>query len=210
MLRLYGKQMKIICIGHNYKKHIEELNSPYPDNPVFFLKPDSSILRQKDFYLPNFSNNIHHEVELVIRICRLGRHIQAKFAHRYYDAYGVGLDLTARDLQEECKEKGLPWEIAKSFDGSAVISDFIPIDTTTELSNINFSLKKNGEIVQQTNTSDMIFHIDNIIEYVSKFITLKIGDMIFTGTPAGVSKLSIGDNLQAYIDEKEMLSLSIK
>jgi acylpyruvate hydrolase len=202
--------MKIICIGHNYKKHIEELNSPYPEKPVFFLKPDSSILRNKDFFLPDFSENVHHEVELIVRINRLGKHIQSKFAYRYFDAVGIGLDLTARDLQEKCKEKGLPWEIAKSFDGSAVVSEFIPIEEIPDISNVNFSLKKNNKIVQVANSSDMLFNIGNIIEYVSNFMTLKIGDIIFTGTPSGVGKLEIGDNLQAYLEDKEMLNIMIK
>lgn len=202
--------MKIICIGQNYKEHIKELNSDYPKEPVFFLKPESAVLRNNVFFLPDFSNDIQHEIEILIRINRLGKHIQAKFAHRYYDAIGLGLDLTARDLQRECKQKGLPWEIAKGFDGSAVISDFLPISEFANLNDISFSLLKNDKIVQQGNTSDMIFGFDKIIEYLSKYMTLKIGDIIFTGTPSGVSKLNHNDNLHGFLQNREMLNVSIK
>ena len=203
--------MKIICIGHNYKKHIEELNSPYPDNPVFFLKPESSLLRNdKDFYLPGFSNNIQHEIEIVLRINRLGKHIQSKFAHRYFDAIGIGIDFTARDLQQICKEKGLPWEISKAFDGSAAISEFIPIDEFEDINDINFTLSKNNILMQSGNTSDMIFDFSEIIEYISKFMTLKIGDLIYTGTPSGVSKVEIGDTLTASLNGKEIMNMKIK
>jgi 2-keto-4-pentenoate hydratase/2-oxohepta-3-ene-1,7-dioic acid hydratase in catechol pathway len=202
--------MKIICIGQNYKEHIKELNSDYPDEPVFFLKPESAVLRNNVFFLPEFSNDIQHEIEIVIRINRLGKHINAKFAHRYYDAIAVGLDLTARDLQRKCKEKGLPWEIAKAFDGSAVLSEFIPISEFANLNSIGFSLNKNGETVQNGNTSDMIFGFDKIVEYVSTFMTLKIGDIILTGTPSGVSKLNREDQLCCYLQGREMLNLTIK
>ena len=203
--------MKIICIGLNYKKHIEELKLEVSPDPVFFLKPESSLLRSgKDFYLPNFSNDIQHEIELVLRINRLGKHIQAKFAHRYYDAITIGLDLTARDLQNYCRQKELPWEIAKSFDGSAVISNFIPVNNITDINDINFSLYKNDKLVQSGNTSDMLFGFDRIIEYVSKFMTLKIGDLIYTGTPSGVGKLEVGDNLRGILNDKEILNLKIK
>ena len=202
--------MKIICIGQNYKEHKKELNSEYPEEPVFFLKPESAVLRNNVFFLPEFSDDIQHEVEIVIRINRLGKHINSKFAHRYYDAVAVGLDLTARDLQRKCKEKGLPWEIAKSFDGSAVLSEFIPISEFENLNNLEFLLKKNGEIVQNGNTSDMICAFVKIIEYVSTFMTLKIGDIIFTGTPSGVSKLNREDHLCCYLQGKEMLNVTIK
>ncbi|MDR2010615.1 MAG: fumarylacetoacetate hydrolase family protein [Bacteroidales bacterium] len=203
--------MKIICIGLNYKDHIKELNSAYPENPVFFLKPESSLLRNgKDFYLPGFSENIQYEIEVVLRINRLGKHIQAKFAHRYYDAIGLGIDFTARDLQKKCKENGLPWEISKAFDGSAVISDFIPVEEFRNTENIEFSLYQNENIMQSGNTSDMIFNFSEIIEYISKFMTLKIGDLIYTGTPSGVGKVSIGDNLKAYLNGREMINMKIK
>lgn len=203
--------MKIICIGQNYKKHIEELGSQYPDSPVFFLKPDSSILvNNKDFYLPDFSSDLQYELEVIIRINRLGKHIQKKFAHRYYDCVGLGIDLTARDLQKKCKENGLPWEIAKAFDGSAVVSDFIPLEEAGKICNLNFKLLRNENVAQIGNTSDMIFDVDTIIEYVSKFITLKIGDIIYTGTPAGVGKLEIGDRLQAFLGDRKLIDMKIK
>jgi len=202
--------MKIICVGRNYKNHIKELNSDFPDRPVFFLKPESAVLRNNVFFLPDFSKNVHHEIEIVIRINRLGRHIQAKFADRYYDAVGLGMDLTARDLQQDCKDKGLPWEISKAFDGSAVLSEFIPIEEVDDINNLNFSLQRNGKIVQKGNTSDMIFGFSQIIEYVSKFMTLKIGDLIFTGTPAGVGRMESGDEYNAYLEDKEMISLDVK
>ena len=201
--------MKIICIGLNYKKHIEELNSSYPSSPMFFLKPDSSILRNKDFFLPDFSNNIHHEVEIVLRINKLGKHIQSKFAHRYYNEIALGLDLTARDLQEECKINGLPWEISKAFDGSAIISKFINLNELENHKSLNFSLLKNDKTVQEGNIEDMLFNFDQIIEYISKFMTLKIGDYIFTGTPSGVGKLEIGDKLKGYINEREMINMKV-
>jgi 2-keto-4-pentenoate hydratase/2-oxohepta-3-ene-1,7-dioic acid hydratase in catechol pathway len=203
--------MKIICIGHNYRKHIEELDSQYPENPVFFLKPESSLLRNdKDFFLPHFSNNIQHEIEIVLRINRLGKHIQAKFAHRYFDAIGIGIDFTARDLQQECKEKGLPWEISKAFDGSAAISEFIPVSKFENINNIKFELYKNNELMQVGNTSDMLFDFSKIIEYISKFMTLKIGDIIYTGTPAGISKINIGDTIIATLNDTEMINMKIK
>ncbi len=203
--------MKIICIGHNYTEHIKELNSEIPQKPVFFIKPDSAILQTgKDFYLPNFSNNIQYELEIIFKINRLGKHINKKFAHRYYSHIGVGIDLTARDLQKECKEKGLPWEISKAFDGSAMISQWIPIQEIENVNNINFKLLKNNQEVQFANSKDMIFKIDDIIEYVSKFLTLKIGDIIFTGTPKGVGKIEIGDELTAFIEDKELLNIKIK
>lgn len=187
------------------------MNAVLPEKPVFFLKPDSSILQTgKDFYLPDFSNDIQYELEIIVKIHRLGKHIDKKFAHRYYSHIGVGIDVTARDLQRECKEKGLPWEIAKAFDGSAMLSEWIPIEEIEDVNNINFKLMRNGELVQLGNTKNMVFNIDEIIEYVSKFLTLKIGDIIFTGTPKGVGKLEIGDELKAFIEEKELLNIKIK
>jgi 2-keto-4-pentenoate hydratase/2-oxohepta-3-ene-1,7-dioic acid hydratase in catechol pathway len=203
--------MKIICIGKNYGEHNKEMQSEHPKNPVFFLKTDNCILRQnKPFYLPSFSSCIHHEVEIVVRICRVGKHIDTAFASKYYKEIGIGLDLTARDLQNDAKKQGLPWEISKAFDFSAPLSDnFIP-KADLDLDNLSFSLRKNGEIVQKGNTKDMIFNIDTIIAYVSRFITLKIGDLIFTGTPSGVGPLAIGDELEAFIENKSLLKMKIK
>ncbi|MCF0206055.1 MAG: fumarylacetoacetate hydrolase family protein [Bacteroidales bacterium] len=203
--------MKIICIGMNYKAHIEELQLPTPKEPVFFLKPDSAILRSnKDFYIPDWTSDLQYELEVVYRINRLGKYIQKKFAHRYYDAIGLGLDLTARDLQEKCRSNGLPWEICKAFDGSAVISEFVPVENIADRENISFSLLKNDELVQKGNTSDVLFGIDDIIEHVSKYMTLKIGDLIFTGTPIGVGRLQIGDKLKAYMGDELMIDMKIK
>lgn len=203
--------MKIICVACNYLKHAEEMGAKRNENPVFFLKPDTSILKAPNpFFLPYFSSDIQYELEIVLRINRLGKHIQAKFANRYYDAIGLGIDFTARDLQVECKKNGLPWEIAKAFDASAAISEFVSINEYKDIYNLNFKLYKNEDLVQAANTNEMIFNYDRIIEHVSKFITLKIGDIIFTGTPAGVGKVNIGDNLKAFIEDKEMLNLYIK
>jgi len=203
--------MKIICIGRNYVNHAKELNNPVPEIPVWFMKPQTSLLtKNKDFFHPEFSQEIHFETELVYRINRVGKYIEEKFAHTYYDAIGVGFDFTARDLQSEFKAKGLPWEPAKSFDGSAPISEFIPIAEFNNLDKIEFSMNKNGEPTQQGISTDMIFSIDKIIAYVSQFVTLKIGDLIYTGTPAGVGPIEIGDTLQAYIGDKLMLTTKIK
>ncbi len=203
--------MKIICIGRNYVKHIEELGNKKEDKPVFFLVSDSSLLRNNTpFYYPNFSNNIHYETEVVIKINRLGKNIDTKFAHRYYDEIGLGIDFTARDLQNECKEKSLPWTIAKSFDGASPISNFIKLSEIEDINNLDFSLKLNNEIVQQGNTKNMIFSIDEIISYLSKFMTLKIGDLIYTGTPEGVGPIKIGDKLVGAIGDKELLNFDIK
>src|SRR5574344_652076 len=201
--------MKIICIGLNYKNHIEEMHHEFPQNPVFFLKPDSSILKNKDFWLPNFSNDIQYELELIFRIGKLGKCVQKKFAHRYIDGIGLGIDVTARDLQKECKDAGRPWEIAKAFDSSAIISDFLPLDGFANIDNINFKLLKNGNEVQMGNSSNMVFSIYDIIEYVSRFMTIKIGDIIFTGTPRGVGKLNVGDHLNACLEDKEMLKFKV-
>jgi acylpyruvate hydrolase len=203
--------MKIICIGRNYVDHAKELNNPIPQEPIFFLKPETALLRNnRPFFYPNFSTNIAYEVELVYRICRVGKNISERFAHRYYDAVGIGIDFTARDLQQQCKERGLPWEMAKAFDNSAPISkDFLEFSQIPDSSSIFFSLEKNGIVVQRASNAEMIFSIDKLIAYVSKFVMLKIGDLIFTGTPAGVGSVEIGDTLKAYIGDKLMLSTKI-
>ncbi|MGY6558177.1 MAG: fumarylacetoacetate hydrolase family protein [Nitritalea sp.] len=203
--------MKIIAIGRNYADHIAELANERPDAPVVFLKPDTALLKNgAPFYHPDFSENIHHEVELVLKIQKEGKYIQEQFAHRYYEEIGLGIDFTARDLQQRCKEKGLPWEIAKAFNGSAPIGGFLPKSHFKELSNINFSLQKNGVEVQRGNTGMMLFSFDAIIAYVSQFFTLKKGDLIFTGTPAGVSKIAVGDTLTGFIEDQALLEVSIK
>lgn len=203
--------MKVICIGQNYAEHIKELKSAFPEKPVFFLKPDTSLIKNNQpFYLPDFSNDLHHEVEIVIKIARLGKNIEEKFAHRYYNELTVGIDFTARDIQREVKSKGLPWEIAKAFDGSAPIGEFISISTIKNINNLNFELKINDSTVQKGNTSDMIFDFNKIISYVSQFMTLKIGDLIYTGTPSGVSSVKIGDKLSASIEGKTLLEFNVK
>jgi 2-keto-4-pentenoate hydratase/2-oxohepta-3-ene-1,7-dioic acid hydratase in catechol pathway len=204
--------MRIFAIGRNYAEHIKELNSERPDEPVIFTKPDTALLRNNaPFYLPDFSNDIHHEVELVLRICKEGKNIQEKFANKYYDAIGIGIDFTARDLQQKAKEKGLPWDIAKGFNGSAPISDkFIPVTSFSDLKNINFSLTINGELKQQGNTSLMLFNFDFIISYLSKFFTLRTGDLIFTGTPKGVGAVKVGNVLSAYIEDEKLLEFEVK
>ncbi len=204
--------MKIICIGRNFAQHAKELGNNIPDEPVFFMKPDSARLPKKaPFYYPNFTKDLHYEIELVIRINKLGKNISKKFAHTYYDKIGLGIDFTARDIQKQCKEKGLPWEKAKAFDYSAPMSPtFINKSEFKDLNNINFSLKKNNEIVQLGNTKDMLFKFDDLIVYLSQFLTLKIGDYIFTGTPSGVGAVSIGDKLEGYIEEQKMLELKVR
>ncbi len=202
--------MKIICIGRNYKNHIKELNSKIPDQPVFFLKPESAVLRNNIFFLPDFSNDVQYETELIIRISRLGKHIQSKFAYRYFDAIGIGIDITARDLQSKCKKEGLPWEISKAFDGSAVLSEFIPLSEFEDINQIKFELIKNNELVQKGNSADIIFNFAEIIQYVSQFMTLKIGDLIFTGTPEGVGKMNSGDIYRAYLNNREMINFKVK
>lgn len=203
--------MKIICIGRNYVKHIEELNSERPDEPVIFLKPDSSILRKnRPFFIPDFSNDLHHEVELVLKIDKVGKSISRKFASRYYSSVGLGIDFTARDLQNKLKDKGLPWEKSKAFDFSAAIStDFIPLDELNT-NNIRFRLDINGETRQTGDSSHMIFPFDELIEHISKFFTLKTGDLIYTGTPAGVSAVKINDRLEGYIEDRKMFDFLIK
>ncbi len=203
--------MKIICIGRNYVKHIEELHNEKPNEPVVFLKPDSAILlKQHPFVIPEFSDDIHHEVEILVKINKVGKYIQPKFAHNYYDEIGLGIDFTARDLQAQLKEKGLPWEKAKAFDGSAVIGDFLPKKLFSSLENINFELKNNGETVQKGNTSLMLWKIDELIAHVSQYFTLKIGDIIFTGTPEGVARVNPNDVLEGYIEEKLLLKIQVK
>ena len=204
--------MKIICIGRNYVEHARELNNPLPEKPVFFLKPDTAlVIRNRPFYYPDFSTDIHYETELVLKICKVGKSIPEKLAHDYYDQIGLGFDFTARDLQQKCKEKGLPWEIAKGFDYSAPIShEFIPIESIPDLKNISFHLELNGNKVQEGNSNEMIFSFEKIIAYVSKFMTLRTGDLIFTGTPAGVGPVKIGDKLEAYLEGKLMLRCHIK
>lgn len=204
--------MKIFAIGRNYVEHIQELNNERPDEPVVFTKPDTAILRNNaPFYLPDFSKDIHHEVELVLRVCKEGKNIEEKFAHKYYDAIGVGIDFTARDLQQKAKEKGLPWDIAKGFNGSAPISDkFIPVSELKDLKNINFSLQIDGQLKQTGNTSLMLFSFEYIIAYLSKFFTLRTGDLIFTGTPKGVSAVKVGNVLSAYIENEKLLEFEVK
>ena len=203
--------MKIICIGRNYVAHARELNNPLSTEPVFFMKPDTALItRNRPFFYPEISGNIHYELELVIKINKNGRHIQEKFAHTYYNEIGLGIDFTARDIQQKCKEKGLPWEPAKAFDGSAPVSKFVSLDRFPDKSNIQFHLLKNGEKVQDGNSGLMIFSIDRIISYVSKFVTLKMGDLIYTGTPAGVGPVEIGDTLEGYLNGDKLLKCKIK
>ncbi len=203
--------MKLICIGRNYTEHIKELENERPTDPVVFLKPDTSILLKKHpFFIPDFSDDVHHEVEILVKINKVGKHIAKKFAHKYYDQIGLGIDFTARDLQSQLKAKGLPWEKAKAFDGAAVIGDWLSKSEFDDVNNINFTLLKNDAPVQQGNTSHMLWKIDEIIEYVSKYFTLKIGDIIFTGTPAGVGKVIANDKLKGYIENKELFSITVK
>ena len=204
--------MKIICIGRNYAKHAKELGNTVPTEPVFFMKPDSALLPKKTpFFYPNFTKDLHYEVELVIKICKLGKNISEKFAGTYYNEIGLGIDFTARDIQLECKAKGLPWEKAKAFDYSAPLSrELIQKSEFKNLNDITFSLEKNGVLVQKGNSEDMLFDFDHLICYLSQFMTLKIGDLIFTGTPAGVGPVQIGDQLIGYIGDRKMLDLSIK
>jgi 2-keto-4-pentenoate hydratase/2-oxohepta-3-ene-1,7-dioic acid hydratase in catechol pathway len=203
--------MKIICIGRNYALHAKELNNPIPKEPVVFMKPDSAILQSdKPFFIPDFTDNVHHELEVVVKIKKVGKHIQKKFASKYYEEITVGIDFTARDLQSQLKEKGLPWEKAKAFDGSAPLGKFISVSSFENVNDIDFHLTKNGETVQIGNTKDMLFSIDTLIEQVSKYFTLKIGDLIYTGTPAGVGKVEIGDKLEAFIGNALVLKTHIK
>ena len=203
--------MKLICIGRNYTDHIKELANERPTEPVIFLKPDTAILLKKQpFFIPDFSNDVHHEVEILVKINKFGKHIAKKFAHKYYEEIGLGIDFTARDLQNELKAKGLPWEKAKAFDGAAVIGNWLPKSDFKDLNKINFSLKKNEILVQQGSTEQMLWKIDELIEYISKYFTLKIGDIIFTGTPSGVAKVEPNDELIGYIENTELFKLTIK
>ncbi len=203
--------MKIICIGRNYSEHAKELKNEVPTEPVFFLKPDTALLKNGEaFYFPDFSNDIHYEVELVLLIQKNGKNISEKFAASYYEKIGIGIDFTARDLQQQCKEKGLPWEKAKAFDNSAPLGEFELKSNFADLQDIHFSLTINGEEKQKGLSGEMIFNFDKIISYVSKFVTLKTGDLIFTGTPAGVGSVKIGDKLEAFIGDKKMLQLEVK
>ncbi len=203
--------MKIICIGRNYTKHIEELKNERPSEPVIFMKPDSAILlKQHPFVIPEFSNDIHHEIELIVKINKVGKYIDTKFAHKYYDEISVGIDFTARDLQNELKAKGLPWEKAKSFDGSAVIGEFLPKNQFNSLENITFELTNNNKTVQKGNTDFMLWKIDELISYVSQYFTLKIGDIIFTGTPEGVAVVKSEDVLEGFLEGNKLFSIQIK
>ena len=203
--------MKIICIGRNYINHTKELGNNIPNEPLFFLEPNTAIQpKGHPFFIPFFSNDIHYEVELVIKISKAGKHIEKRFAHNYYSTIGLGIDFTARDIQQECKKKGLPWEKAKAFDGSAVIGNFVSKTKFSNVNNINFSLKRNDEVVQSGNTLLMQWKIDTLIEYISKYFTLKIGDIIFTGTPSGVGKVISDDILVGFLEEEEMFSIKVK
>jgi len=202
--------MKILCVGRNYSEHAKELGNAVPENPVIFSKPDTALLKNGEpFYIPDFSNDVHHEIELVIKINKVGKKIQEKFARNYFSEIGLGIDFTARDKQNELKSKGLPWELAKAFDGSAPIGNFINIENI-DLKNIDFSLLKNGQLVQQGNTSQMIFSFEQIVSFVSQYFTLKVGDLIYTGTPAGVGQVNIGDKLEGFIGSESMLICEVK
>ena len=204
--------MRIFAIGRNYAEHIKELNNERPDEPVIFTKPDTAITRNNaPFYYPDFSKDVHYEAELVLHICKDGKNIEEKFAHKYVDTVGIGIDFTARDLQQKAKDKGLPWDIAKGFNGSAPISDtFLPLSSFANLKNINFSLQVDGELKQHGNTSLMLFSFDYIIAYLSKFFTLRTGDLIFTGTPKGVGPVNVGNVLSAYIENEKYLEFEVK
>jgi 2-keto-4-pentenoate hydratase/2-oxohepta-3-ene-1,7-dioic acid hydratase in catechol pathway len=203
--------MKIICIGRNYSDHAKELNNEVPDEPVIFLKPETAVLLKKQpFFIPDFSQDVHHEVEIVVKINRLGKHIEEKFAHKYYDEIGLGIDFTARDLQAKLKAKGLPWERAKGFDGSAAVGTFVSKNELGDWDNVEFKLLKNKQIVQHGFARDMIFSVDKIIAFVSQYFTLKIGDLIFTGTPAGVGKVEKEDALEGFLNDKKILEVNVK
>lgn len=203
--------MKIICIGRNYAEHAKELNNEVPDEPVIFMKPKNALLlTDKPLYYPEFTDDLQYECELVVKIGKNGKYIQEKFARKYYNEISLGLDFTARDLQQRQKQKGLPWEIAKAFDGSAAVGKFLPITPDMKVDNLRFQLKLNEEVVQDGNTKDMLFNINRIIEYVSKFFTLNIGDLIFTGTPPGVGSLNVYDNLEGYLEGEKLLEVKIR
>lgn len=200
--------MKIICIGRNYSEHAKELNNEIPEKPVVFIKPDSALLRISDFYMPEFSNEIHYETEIVLKISKAGKHILKPNAHKHYQEVALGIDFTARDLQKELKAKGLPWELSKGFDGSAVVSDFYDKEDF-DLENLQFSMQLNQEKVQNGNTKNMLFQFDEIIAFVSQYFTLKLGDLIFTGTPKGVGKVSENDTLEGYLENKKVIDIRI-
>ncbi|HNR20136.1 MAG TPA: fumarylacetoacetate hydrolase family protein [Bacteroidia bacterium] len=203
--------MKIICVGRNYADHVKELNNSFNEEPVIFLKPETAQLQNRmPFFIPDFSKDVHHEVELVLKINKAGKNIQEEFAHKYFSEIGIGIDFTARDKQTELKQKGLPWELGKAFDGSAPSGKFVQVSKFSSISNINFSLLKNGKVVQQGNSSQMIFSFYKIIAFVSKYITLKKGDLIFTGTPKGVSKVEANDVLEAFIEDEKLLTVKVK
>jgi 2-keto-4-pentenoate hydratase/2-oxohepta-3-ene-1,7-dioic acid hydratase in catechol pathway len=203
--------MKIICIGRNYTNHIAELKNERPTEPVVFMKPDSAVLlKQHPFVLPEFSNDVHHEIELIVKINKVGKYIEPKFAHKYYDEISVGIDFTARDLQDQLKAKGLPWEKAKAFDGSAVIGEFVSKDQFASLENVNFELIKNGAVAQKGNSNLMLWKIDELVAYVSQFFTLKIGDIIFTGTPEGVAAVQPNDVLEGYLEGQQLFRIQVK
>ena len=203
--------MKIICIGRNYTDHIEELANERPEDPVVFLKPDTSlVLKNQPFFIPPFSNDVHYEVEILVRINRIGKHIQQKFAHKYYDAIGLGIDFTARDLQAKFKSKGLPWEKAKAFDGAAVVGDWVNKSELPHVDELQFEMSKNGTIVQQSSSALMLWKVDELIAYVSQFFTLKIGDIIFTGTPAGVGPVAENDVLEGSLEGRQLFSIKVK
>lgn len=203
--------MKLICIGRNYAAHIDELKNERPTEPVVFIKPDSAILpKEQDFYIPEFSNDVHHEVEVLVKIKKVGKHIAPQFAHKYYDEIGLGIDFTARDLQAKLKEKGLPWEKAKGFDGSAVVGSWLPKSKFQNVDNLTFSLSKNGEKVQQGNTSLMLWKIDELIAHVSTYFMLKKGDILFTGTPAGVGKVSPNDYLSGMLEGEQLFEINVR
>ncbi|MBA3680419.1 MAG: fumarylacetoacetate hydrolase family protein [Bacteroidetes bacterium] len=201
--------MKIICIGRNYAEHAKEMKADLPTEPVFFMKPDTALLKEGDFYIPDFTKDLHHEIELVLKICKAGKHIEEQFANKYYDEIGIGIDFTARDIQAKCKEKGLPWEKAKAFDNSAPIGSFVKKETL-EPRNINFELKVNGQSRQIGNSGDLIFSFDKVIAYVSQFVSLKVGDLIYTGTPEGVDGVKVGDTLEGFLNGNSFLKLNIK
>ena len=203
--------MKIVCVGRNYVSHAKELKNEIPKEPVLFLKPETAIIHKKmPFFIPDFSNEVHHELELVVRINKLGKHIHEQFAHKYYNEVTVGIDFTARDVQAECKAKGLPWEKAKAFDGSALVGRFVKKDRLKDENAINIEMQKNQKVVQKDNTKNMLFSIDQLIAYISQYFTLKIGDLIFTGTPAGVSKVNKDDTLKLFLESEELAQLNVK
>ncbi|MDB4443495.1 fumarylacetoacetate hydrolase family protein [Saprospiraceae bacterium] len=203
--------MKIICIGRNYRDHAKELNNPVPTKPLVFMKPPSALLiKNKPMYIPDFTKNLHYEAEIVLKICKNGKYVQPTFAKKYFKEIAFGIDFTARDIQDQCKAKGHPWEIAKAFDNSAALSEFVSLENVNQGEGIKFQMKKNGEVVQDGNTKDLIFDFNFLICYVSKFFKLQMGDMIFTGTPAGVGPVEIGDHLEGFVDGEKLMDCQIR